>query len=231
MVAILLGPPGAGKGTQSAMLIRDLGFRKVATGDILRAARQAGTELGIMARRYMDVGELVPDEVIVALVEETLAGFPAEVPILFDGFPRTLPQARALDGALARAGLAVDGVIVLMVSEDVVLRRIGGRRISPNGRVYNIHNDPPQVEGVCDDTGEPLIHREDDRPQTILRRLRVYETQTEPIVNYYEQHDPPVTRLDGTLGIEATYRAVRAALRDMSRPESKLRSNGTTWSD
>jgi adenylate kinase len=228
MVAIFLGPPGAGKGTQSAKLIRDLGFRKIATGDLLRAARQAGTELGDMARRYMDAGELVPDEVIVALVEETLAEFPAEVPILFDGFPRTLPQARALDAALTRAGRAVDGVIVLEVPEQVVLRRIGGRRISPGGRVYNIHDDPPRVDGVCDETGEPLIHRKDDRPRTILHRLRVYEAQTEPIVDYYQQSEPPVARLDGTLGIEATYRAVRAALPGMSATEPEPRSNGKT---
>lgn len=228
MVAILLGPPGAGKGTQSAMLIRDLGFRKIATGDLLRAARQAGTDLGDMARRYMDAGELVPDEVIVALVEETLAEFPAEAPILFDGFPRTLPQARALDAALARTRRTIRGVVVLEVAEDVVLRRIGGRRISPGGRVYNIHDDPPQVAGVCDDTGEPLIHREDDHPRTILRRMRVYESQTAPIVDYYEQGSPPVARVEGTLGIEATYRAVRAALRGMTGQESAARSNGTT---
>jgi adenylate kinase len=161
-------------------------------------------------------------------VEETLAEFPAEVPILFDGFPRTLPQARALDAALTRAGRAVDGVIVLEVPEQVVLRRIGGRRISPGGRVYNIHDDPPRVDGVCDETGEPLIHRKDDRPRTILHRLRVYEAQTEPIVDYYQQSEPPVARLDGTLGIEATYRAVRAALPGMSATEPEPRSNGKT---
>ncbi len=228
MVAIFLGPPGAGKGTQSAKLIRDLGFRKIATGDLLRAARQAGTELGDMARRYMDAGELVPDEVIVALVEETLSQFAAEVPILFDGFPRTLPQARALDEALARTGRAVAGVIVLEVPGEVILRRIGGRRISPGGRVYNIHDDPPRVEGICDETGEPLIHRKDDRPQTVVRRLRVYEAQTEPIVDYYEQGEPPVARLNGTLGIEATYRAVRAAVQGMVAKEPVSSSGSTT---
>lgn len=228
MIAVFLGPPGAGKGTQSAKLIRDLGFRKIATGDLLRAARQAGTELGEEARRYMDAGELVPDEVIVALVEETLADLPADDPILFDGFPRTLRQARALDEALARTSREVEGVIVLDVPEQVVLRRIGGRRISPNGRVYNIHDDPPRVEGVCDETGAPLIHRDDDRPQTILRRLRVYEAQTEPIVAYYEEGRPGVALLDGTLGIDATYQAVRAALRRMSAAGSRTGSNGTT---
>ena len=228
MIAVFLGPPGAGKGTQSAKLIRDLGFRKIATGDLLRAARQAGTELGEAARRYMDAGELVPDEVIVALVEETLAGLSPDAPILFDGFPRTLPQARALDRALARTERAVEGVVVLEVPEKVVLRRIGGRRISPNGRVYNIHDDPPRVDGVCDETGKPLIHREDDRPRTILNRLRVYEAQTEPIVEYYEEGRPSVARLDGTRGIEATYQAVRAALRRMAPAESGPRSNGTT---
>ncbi|MYI21211.1 MAG: adenylate kinase [Gammaproteobacteria bacterium] len=227
MIAVFLGPPGAGKGTQSAKLIRDVGFRKIATGDLLRAARQAGTELGEAARRYMDAGELVPDQVIVALVEETLEGFPADAPILFDGFPRTLPQARALDDALARTGRSVERVVVLDVPEQVVLRRIGGRRISPNGRVYNIHDDPPRVDGVCDETGEPLIHREDDRPQTILRRLRVYEAQTAPIIAHYEEGAPPVARLDGTQGIEETYRAVRAALRRMPAGETEPRSNGT----
>ena len=162
----------------------------------------------------------MPDDVIVALVEETLAGLPADAPILFDGFPRTVPQARALDQALARAGRAVEGVVVLDVPEDVVLRRIGGRRVSPSGRVYNIHDDPPRVDGICDETGEALIHRKDDRPQTILRRLRVYETQTEPIVEYYAERASPVARLDGTLGIEATYDVVRAAMRGMSAAES-----------
>ncbi len=228
MIAVFLGPPGAGKGTQSAKLIRDVGFRKIATGDLLRAARQAGTELGEAARRYMDAGELVPDEVIVALVEETLKGLPSDAPILFDGFPRTLPQARALDDALARTGRAVEGVVVLDVPEQVVLRRIGGRRISPKGRVYNIHDDPPRVDGICDETGEPLIHREDDRPQTILRRLRVYEAQTEPIIAYYEEAASPVARLDGTQGIEETYRSVRAAMRRMPARETEARSNGTT---
>ena len=228
MIAVFLGPPGAGKGTQSAKLIRDLGFHKIATGDLLRAARQAGTELGEAARHYMDAGELVPDEVIVALVEETLASLPADAPVLFDGFPRTLPQARALDGALARTGRSVQSVIVLEVPEDVVLRRIGGRRISPNGRIYNIHDDPPRVEGVCDDTGAPLIHRKDDRPQTILHRLRVYDAQTEPIVLYYEEGRPPVARLDGTPGIDSTYEAVRAALRRMSGAQSRTKCDGTT---
>ena len=228
MIAVFLGPPGAGKGTQSAKLIRDLGFRKIATGDLLRAARQAGTPLGKTARRYMDAGELVPDEVIVALVEETLAGVPVDEHILFDGFPRTLPQAQALDAALARTRRAVEGVVVLDVPEGVVLRRIGGRRISPTGRVYNIHDDPPRENGVCDDTGEPLIHRKDDLPQTILRRLRVYEAQTEPIVEYYEKGGPRVARLDGTLGIDATYRAVRAALRGMSAEEPAPKCNAAT---
>lgn len=228
MIAVFLGPPGAGKGTQSAKLIRDLGYRKIATGDLLRSARRAGTELGEAARRYMDAGELVPDDVIVSLVAETLKGLPAEAPILFDGFPRTLPQARALDAALTRTRRAVEGVVVLEVPEEVVVRRIGGRRIGPNGRVYNVHDDPPRVEGVCDETGQPLIHREDDHPQTILRRLRVYEAQTEPIVAYYEEGKPLVARLDGTQGIEETYRAVRVALRRMSAAGSEPRSNGTT---
>lgn len=226
MIAVLLGPPGAGKGTQSAKLIRDMGFRRIATGDLLRAARQAGTELGEAARRYMRAGELVPDEVIVALVEETLEDLPADAPILFDGFPRTLPQARALDAALARAGRAVESVVVLEVPERVVLRRIGGRRISPNGRVYNIHDDPPRADGVCDETGEPLIHREDDRPRTVRRRLRVYEAQTEPIVAHYEEGAPPVARLDGTRGIDETYRSVRAALRRAPQGEAGSKSNG-----
>ncbi len=223
MIAVFLGPPGVGKGTQSAKLVRDLDFRRIATGDLLRAARRAGTALGEEARRFMDAGELVPDETIVALVEETLAGLPARAPILFDGFPRTLSQARALDSALARTGRAVGGVVVLEAPEEVVLRRIGGRRVGPNGRVYNVHDDPPRVEGVCDETGAPLIHRKDDRPETVLRRLRVYETETEPVVAHYEATGPPVVRLDGTPGIDATWRAVRAAVRRMSAAESRTR--------
>ncbi len=228
MIVVFLGPPGAGKGTQSAKLIREMGFHRIATGDLLRAARRAGTELGETARRHMDAGELVPDEVIVALVEETLERLPEDAPILFDGFPRTLPQARALDDALARTGRAVNGVVVLDAPEDVVLRRIGGRRVSPGGRVYNIHDAPPRVAGVCDETGEPLLHRPDDRPETILRRLRVYEAQTQPIVVHYEEDGPPVARLDGTRGIDETYRSVLEALRRMSAGAFEPHANGAT---
>ncbi len=213
MVLILLGPPGVGKGTQSELLSRELGFRKIATGDLLREARDDDTPLGRKAQGYMDAGELVPDDLIIALVEEKLAGLAPDSPVLFDGFPRTVGQAEALDGALRDAGREVDRVVVLEAPEEVVVRRISGRRIGAAGRVYNVYDDPPRVNGVCDETGKPLIHRKDDQPDTVRRRLQVYVAQTEPIVDYYERSEPSVVRVDGTGGIEATHDDVRAALR------------------
>lgn len=230
-VVVLLGPPGVGKGTQGVRLARESDWDHLSTGDLLRTALERGTALGKEARSYMEAGELVPDEVIVGLVGETLnAGrqMPAvEVPpptvhgpavevahgrggVVFDGFPRTVAQAEALDDTLSKAGRAVDRVCLLEAPEEVIVKRISGRRSSPGGRVYNVHFDPPEREGFCDDTGEPLIHRADDRPETVQRRLAVYRRDTVPLVRLYEERGV-LRRVDGQGSIDEVYAALRAA--------------------
>ena len=210
-VVVLLGSPGVGKGTQGIRLGRDLGWAHVSTGDLLRAALEAGTPLGLEARKYMDAGELVPDDVIVDLVREHLAAMPAERGVVFDGFPRTVPQAEALDTVLGGAGRGVDRVCLLEAPEEVLVKRISGRRSSPGGRVYNIHFDPPRRDGLCDDTGEPLIHRADDHPDTVRTRLAVYHELTAPLIGFYDAKGL-LARVNGEGGIEQVYASLRAAV-------------------
>ena len=163
------------------------------TGDLLRAARREGTEVGRRAERYMDAGELVPDDVMVALVEERLSRLPEGSSVLLDGFPRTVAQA----AALSAAGLPIDAVVLLEASDEVLVRRISGRRSCDGcGRIYNVYFSPPAMEGVCDGCGATLTHREDDTPETVRRRLRVYLDQTEPVVDYYCACGP-IVRVDG----------------------------------
>ena len=197
MVTIFLGPPGVGKGTQGVRLAETEGWAHVSTGDLLRAARREGSDLGKQAQAFMDAGELVPDDLILALVEEHLAGLGAEASVIFDGFPRTTPQAEGLGKTLASLGRAIDRVILFQADDELLVKRISGRRSSPSGRVYNVFFEPPREEGICDDTGEALIHREDDTPQTVRRRLEVYDEQTAPLVDYYEGHGPFPLRIDG----------------------------------
>ncbi len=197
MVVILLGPPGVGKGTQGVRLSEELGWERISTGDLLRDARREGTPLGRRAQEYMDAGELVPDGLILDLVRETLGGLPEEQGIIFDGFPRTLAQAEALDGVLPEVGRQVDRVVVLEAPDEVLVRRISGRRMSPAGYVYNVYFNPPRVPGRCDHTGEELEHRPDDKEETVRRRLEVYRAQTEPLVRFYEERPARVVRVDG----------------------------------
>ena len=208
---ILLGSPGVGKGTQGVRLGRELGWAHVSTGDLLRAALREGTALGHQAREYMDVGELVPDGVIIDLVREHLGNLDPGRGVVFDGFPRTVAQAEALGEALAAAGRGVDGVVLLDASESVLFQRISGRRSSPSGRVYNIYFDPPRREGFCDDTGEPLIHRADDQPDTVRTRLAVYDEATAPLIGYYESR-ALLARVDAEGDIDQVYNALRAAV-------------------
>ena len=208
-VLVLLGPPGVGKGTQGTRLAREGGWDHVSTGDLLRAAREEGTALGEEARGYMEAGELVPDGVMVGLVSDTLAAAPGRGVVL-DGFPRTVAQAAALDRALEKARRAVDRACLLEAPEEVIVKRIAGRRSSPSGRVYNVYFDPPRREGYCDDTGEPLVHRADDRPETVRRRLAVYRADTAPLVGLYEGRGV-LRRIDGQGDIEEVYEALRAA--------------------
>jgi adenylate kinase len=197
MNVILFGPPGAGKGTQGELLAERHGLRRLSTGDLLRDAVREGTPLGQEARRYMDAGELVPDGVILGLIRDTLAGSGAQG-FLFDGFPRTIPQAQELDRLLGELGRPLHAVLVLEVPDEALVERLAGRRWCTGcGRVYNVHSDPPSREGICDACGGELIQRDDDRVDTVRRRLEVYREQTEPVLGYYRTTATPVKVVDG----------------------------------
>lgn len=213
MVAILLGPPGVGKGTQGVLLCETAGCKHVATGDLLRTARREGTELGREAQAFMDRGELVPDDVIVGMVDELLQGLPAETGVVFDGFPRTVPQAEALDEVLERVGRSIDVVAVLQADDEVLVKRLSGRRSCPEcGAVYNVHFNPPAAEGVCDRCGHALVHRADDRPETVANRLEVYRRQTEPLIAFYEGHPAPVRTVDADRDVDSVQASLRQAV-------------------
>jgi adenylate kinase len=183
---ILLGPPGAGKGTQAERIREDFDLAYVATGDMLRQAVADGTPLGAEAKAFMDAGDLVPDEVIIGVIVDRLHGDDARDGFLLDGFPRTIGQAEALDVALTRAGRDLTGVLLIDAPDEEIVRRISGRRIGPvSGRVYHVEFDPPKVEGLDDVDGTALIQRDDDQPETVRKRLEVYHAQTRPLVDYY----------------------------------------------
>ncbi|MBS1860715.1 MAG: adenylate kinase [Actinobacteria bacterium] len=187
MNLVLLGPPGSGKGTQGERLNDDLRLPYYATGDILRGAVRDATELGKSAKEYMDRGDLVPDEVIVGVIAERIDSEEAKDGFILDGFPRTTPQAEALDAKLVELGRAVTAVLLIDVADEEVVRRLGGRRTcEAEGHVYHVEFNPPKVEGVCDVDGSPLIVRDDDQPDVIRRRLDTYHEKTEPLVSYYE---------------------------------------------
>lgn len=182
MKIILLGPPGAGKGTQAESICQRYDIPHISTGNMLREAIDAGTKLGIEAKSLMDAGILVSDEVIVGLVEERISSPDCSMGFLFDGFPRTIPQAEAL----VQRGIAIDAVVEIDVPDDDIINRMSGRRMHPaSGRNYHIIFNPPKVEGKDDTTGEDLIQREDDKPDTVRDRLKVYQDQTSPLIEFY----------------------------------------------
>jgi adenylate kinase len=186
---VLLGPPGSGKGTQGERLNGDLHLPYYATGDILRGAVRDETPLGKSAKEYMDRGDLVPDEVIVGVIAERIDSEEAKDGFILDGFPRTTPQAEALDAKLAELGRALSAVLLIDASDDEVVRRLGGRRTcEAEGHVYHVDFNPPKVEGVCDIDGSPLVVRDDDKPDVIRKRLATYHEKTEPLISYYEGH-------------------------------------------
>ncbi|PWV51240.1 MULTISPECIES: adenylate kinase [Nocardiopsis] len=186
MRAVLVGPPGAGKGTQAQILAEELSIPKVSTGDIFRANVSGGTELGKKAKEFMDRGDLVPDEVTNAMVKDRLAQDDAAGGFLLDGFPRNVPQAETLKGMLGDLGTDLDVVLELRVDEEEVVKRLSGRRSCPEcGRVYHVEYDAPKAEGKCDNEGAALYQREDDREETIRHRLKVYREQTAPLVEFY----------------------------------------------
>ncbi len=184
MRLILLGGPGAGKGTQANYIKEKYQIPQISTGDMLRAAVKAGTELGKEAKSYMDSGGLVPDEVIIGLVKERIKEDDCQKGFLFDGFPRTIPQADAMKAA----GVAIDAVVEIDVPDEEIIKRMSGRRAHlASGRTYHIIFNPPKVEGKDDVTGEPLVQRDDDKEETVRKRLDVYHAQTEPLVDYYKK--------------------------------------------
>jgi adenylate kinase len=194
---VLLGPPGSGKGTQGERLNADLHLPYYATGDILRGAVRDQTALGKSAKEYMDAGDLVPDELIVGIIAERIDSEEAREGFILDGFPRTTPQAEALDAKLGELGRGVSSVLLIDVSDDEVIRRLGGRRTcEAEGHVYHVEFNPPKVEGVCDIDGSPLIVRDDDKPDVIRKRLATYHEKTEPLVAYYDAKGV-LERVDG----------------------------------
>jgi adenylate kinase len=183
MRIILLGAPGAGKGTQAQFLMKKFGIPQISTGDMLRGAIKAGTEMGLAAKKVMDAGKLVSDDIIIGLVKERIAQEDCANGFLLDGFPRTIPQADAMKDA----GVKVDHCIEFDVPDDVIVSRMSGRRVHPgSGRVYHTTYNPPKIDGKDDDTGEDLIVRDDDKEATVRDRLAIYHDQTKPLVNYYQ---------------------------------------------
>ncbi|HEX6601934.1 MAG TPA: adenylate kinase [Solirubrobacterales bacterium] len=212
---VLLGPPGSGKGTQGERLNEDLRLPYYATGDILRGAVREETELGRTAKEYMDRGDLVPDEVIVGVIAERIDSSEALDGFILDGFPRTTPQAEALDAKLKELGRAVTGVLLIDVSDDEVVRRLGGRRTcEENGHVFHVEFEPSKEEGVCDIDGSPLIVRDDDKPEVIRKRLETYHEKTEPLVSYYDSRSV-LRRIDGEAAPEEVAEQIRRTLATM----------------
>lgn len=215
MKLILLGAPGAGKGTQAQFLTKEFGIPQISTGDMLRAAIKAGTELGKLAKSFMDEGKLVTDEIIIGLVKERIAEDDCKNGFLLDGFPRTVPQA----DALAEAGVEIDAVVEIDVADEVIVERMSGRRAHlASGRTYHLVYNPPKVEGKDDVTGEDLVQRDDDKPEVVKDRLSVYHEQTAPLIGYYQavaakNSAVKYIKIDGTQPIEQVEAAILSQLK------------------
>jgi len=211
MRIVLLGAPGSGKGTQARKLMERYGIPQISTGDILRQAVTDGTELGLKAKKDMDAGRLVADAIVVGLIRERLKEADAQKGFVLDGFPRSLPQAKALDRELQKLGQPLDHVLLISVEEEALMKRLTGRRTCKEcGHMFNVYYNPPQVQGVCDLCGGELQQRDDDNEDTIINRLRVYQEQTEPLVDYYDAQGI-LTRIDGAGGMDEVFERVRMA--------------------
>lgn len=216
MRVILLGAPGAGKGTQAQYIMKHFGIPQISTGDMLRAAVKEGTPLGIKAKSIMEAGGLVPDDLIIDLVKKRIQEDDCAKGFLFDGFPRTIPQAQAL----LDAGIQIDHVVEIHVDDEEIVSRLSGRRVHPDsGRTYHVEHQPPKREGLDDVTGEPLVQRDDDKEETVRKRLAVYHEQTEPLVDFYQQlikdnvaEAPSYSRVEGVGSVEDIRQKVFAAL-------------------
>jgi adenylate kinase len=208
---ILLGPPGAGKGTQAERISEDFNLPYIATGDILREAVKTQSDLGREAKQYMDKGELVPDGIIIGVILEKVQAPEAADGFLLDGFPRTIAQAEALDEAFGKLDRRLTAALLLEVPDEEVIRRLSGRRVSPAGRPYHVEFNPPKVPGKCDVDGSDLIQRDDDKPEVIRKRLEVYQSSTAPLVQYYEERGL-LRRFDGTLPPTEVHDHIRATI-------------------
>ncbi len=209
---ILLGPPGAGKGTQAERLEEDFHLPYIATGNMLRAAVEEGTELGRKADEYMKAGDLVPDDLIIGMILECVDNERCNDGFLLDGFPRNLEQARSLDDALKKLDRSVTAALLIEVPDDAIVRRLSGRRTcKKEGHVYHVEANPPKHEGVCDIDGSKLVQRDDDKPETIEKRLSVYHDNTEPLVDHYEEQGV-LRRFDGTRNPGEVHDHLRATI-------------------
>ena len=212
MNIILLGPPGAGKGTQAKMLIEEYQIPQISTGDILRAAVKEGTPLGKEAKSYMDKGALVPDSVVIGIVEERIQEPDCKKGYMLDGFPRTVPQAEALDEMLSKLSAQIDHVVSIEVANEELVKRLTGRRTCREcGAGYHVMFDPPKVEGVCDKCGGELYQRDDDNVETVTSRLNVYEAQTLPLIDYYEVKGK-IRPIDGVGDIKDIFKRITVVL-------------------
>jgi len=211
VILVFLGPPGAGKGTQAKLLSQRMGFLHLSTGDLLREAVKNQTPLGKKAKEYMDRGELVPDELIVQLIEETM---PKDGNVILDGFPRTVNQALALEEMLRVKGEKISKVLFFDVPDEVIIDRLSGRRVcSKCGAVYHVKYNPPKVEGVCDLCGGTLVQRDDDKEEVVRKRLEVYRKQTQPLVELYQEKGI-IYKLDAGKGVEELFEEVKGLVRD-----------------
>ena len=213
MNIVIFGPPGAGKGTQAQYITGKFGIPQISTGDMLRAAVKAQTELGLQAKEVMDAGGLVSDDIIIGLVKERITEDDCANGFLFDGFPRTIPQAQAM----VEAGVSIDHVVEIAVEDEDIVARLSGRRVHPgSGRVYHVRYNPPQQEGLDDETNEALVQREDDQEATVRKRLEVYHSQTSPLIDFYQNmvgdNSPAYHCVSGVGGVEEIRDAVLAEL-------------------
>lgn len=214
MKLVLLGPPGAGKGTQSIVLSKEYKLPHISTGDILRESVKKGLPLGLKAKSYMEKGELVPDEVVTGIVVERLKNDDTKKGYILDGFPRTVKQAEDLDNALAKTGSAIDMAVYFDTSEATAIERLSGRRVCKAcGFNYHVRNIPPKKEGVCDKCGNALFQRPDDKEDTVRNRLKVYESQTKPLIEYYTGKGI-IKKVSGDLGVDDLFKVLSKIFRD-----------------